>query len=398
MRGWKPTQCRIPLWPNAHVQTIRWILPQHAIIMALTSIAAVTVSTDALPLKISPRDGNTSLQFLKEWMAANKDWLDQKLLEHGAILLQGFDVNEAIDFQEAVLQFSPDLCDTYRGTSPRNQIPGTQYVFSASEFPPHYPIPQHLEMAFLPAPPRRLFFCCLEAPTSAGGETCLADYKKVYETMDPKIRQSFEDKGVMHIRNYVRQRSYFTDPSMMKGWEAVFGTKDQEEVARELTEDRMEHSWGENDSLRIVNRVPAIEKHPQSGHKVWFNHLMVFHWTMYYDEPYRVYQRLGGLKQLLYSWVLWAASFFYIGLKAPSAKLSLGMNTCYGDGAAIPYRTVSHVRDTVWRNLVFNRWEQGDVLMIDNFRVSHGRQPFSGRRKIVVSWSNPMTRLSLIRS
>ena len=87
-----------------------------------------------------------------------------------------------------------------------------------------------------------------------------------------------------------------------------------------------------------------------------------------------MYQRLGGLKQLLYSWVLWAASFFYIGLKAPSAKLSLGMNTCYGDGAAIPYRTVSHVRDTVWRNLVFNRWEQGDVLMIDNFRVSHGRQ------------------------
>ena len=79
----------------------------------------------------------------------------------------------------------------------------------------------------------------------------------------------------MHIRNYVRQRSYFTDPSMMKGWEAVFGTKDREEVARELAEDQMEHSWGENDSLRIVNRVPAIERHPQSGHKVWFNHLMV---------------------------------------------------------------------------------------------------------------------------
>ena len=162
MRGWKPTQCRIPLWPTAHVQTIRWD-STTACNMAWTSIAAVTVSTDALPLKISPRDGNTSLQFLKEWMAANKDWLDQKLLEHGrpytsswetckccilvallahkitsscmfndcicyigAILLQGFDVNEAIDFQEAVLQFSPDLCDTYRGTSPRNQILGTQ--------------------------------------------------------------------------------------------------------------------------------------------------------------------------------------------------------------------------------------------------------------------------------
>ena len=54
--------------------------------------------------------------------------------------------------------------------------------------------------------------------------------------------------------------------------------------------------------------------------------------------------------------------------------MKLGMNTCYGDGTTLPLKTVSHVRDTVWKNLVFNRWQQGDVLMIDNFRVSHGRQ------------------------
>ena len=69
-------------------------------------------------------------------------------------------------------------------------------MFSASELPSFFPIAQHLEMAFLPAPPRKLFFCCLEAPTSAGGETCLADFRKVYEQMDPGIRQTFEEKGV----------------------------------------------------------------------------------------------------------------------------------------------------------------------------------------------------------
>lgn len=79
----------------------------------------------------------------------------------------------------------------------------------------------------------------------------------------------------MHIRNYVRQRNYFTDPSMMKGWEAVFGTKERAEVERELTEDKTDFSWGENDTLRIVNRIPAVERHPQSGHRIWFNHLMV---------------------------------------------------------------------------------------------------------------------------
>jgi len=80
------------------------------------------------------------------------------------------------------------------------------------------------------------------------------------------------------------------------------------------------------------------------------------------------------MTQFFYSWLLWAASFFYIGLRPPSSQAQLGMNACYGDGSAIPYNSVKHVRDTVWKNLVFNRWEQGDVLLIDNFRVAHGRQ------------------------
>lgn len=71
-----------------------------------------------------------------------------------------------------------------------------QYVFSASELPGYFPIPQHLEMSFLPAPPRSLFFCCLVAPTSAGGETCLCDFEKVYNQLDPAVRQRFEEKGV----------------------------------------------------------------------------------------------------------------------------------------------------------------------------------------------------------
>lgn len=50
-------------------------------IMALT-VADVTVE-GILPLKIGPKDGNTSTEYLKKWIAVNKEWLDQKLLEHG---------------------------------------------------------------------------------------------------------------------------------------------------------------------------------------------------------------------------------------------------------------------------------------------------------------------------
>ena len=38
----------------------------------------------------------------------------------------------------------------------------------AAEVPVNYPIAQHLEMSFLPAPPRQLFFGCLKAVDGDG--------------------------------------------------------------------------------------------------------------------------------------------------------------------------------------------------------------------------------------
>ncbi|CAI8053670.1 hypothetical protein GBAR_LOCUS29333, partial [Geodia barretti] len=62
-------------------------------------------------------------------------------------------------------------------------------------------------MSFLPAPPRFLFFCCLEAPTSVGGETSLCDFRKVYQQLDP---------AVLYSRYYTPVKSgLFSDPTMM---------------------------------------------------------------------------------------------------------------------------------------------------------------------------------------
>lgn len=99
--------------------------------------------------------------------------------------------------------------------------------------------------------------------------------------------------------------------------------------------------------------------------------LQVFHWSMIPSEMYRVYRRLGGLKYLLLSWVAWILKIFFLNILGPSW---LGFHTSFGDGSAIPESYLEHARDVVWRNMVFNRWQQGDIVMIDNFRISHGRQ------------------------
>ena len=52
----------------------------------------------------------------------------------------------------------------------------------------------------------------------------------------------------------------------------------------------------------------------------------------------------------------------------------MAVHARFGDGTEIPLSDVSHVRDTIHKNMVFNRWRKGDLVMIDNFRVSHGKQ------------------------
>ena len=48
----------------------------------------------------------------------------------GAILFKGFSVEEAIHFQEVVQSIEKELSNEYRGTSPRQLIPGTQVKYT----------------------------------------------------------------------------------------------------------------------------------------------------------------------------------------------------------------------------------------------------------------------------
>ena len=104
-----------------------------------------------LPLVLSPLFDD-SLEFLCQWLVANRSWVEDKMLQHGAVLIRGFAVDSPPDFEQAISALQPNLCDSYRGTSPRSCFDGTKYMFSAADVPVTYPIGQHCEMAFLRYP------------------------------------------------------------------------------------------------------------------------------------------------------------------------------------------------------------------------------------------------------
>ena len=104
-----------------------------------------------LPLVISPRFDD-SLEFLCQWLVANRSWVDEKMLAHGAVLIRGFQVNTPPEFERAISSVQPNLSNSYRGTSPRFVFDGTKFMFSAADVPVNYPIGQHVEMSFLRYP------------------------------------------------------------------------------------------------------------------------------------------------------------------------------------------------------------------------------------------------------
>ncbi len=336
-----------------------------------------------LPLLLSPSPGaSPSVERLVEILAAHPGWREEALLRHGALLLRGFSVSGPDDFEEVARAFRQDLKNDYLGTSPRDAL--TEFVFSASELPGHYPIPQHCEMSFIKNPPDALFFSCLHAPEGPGGETPLVDFQAVWEALDVAVREEFLARGVTNIRNYCGPSGGSSfDLWKLKRWDEMFRTTDREKVKEVSVRNGFHPEFFGKDGLRLTNTQNAMKPHPQTGKPVWFNHTAVFHLSAVPGEYRRIASRMPEFRYQ----ALTQVSRFLVWAKGRTPPETQAMHCTYGDGSPIADQDMEHVRDVIWAHMAFPRWHKGDVTVIDNHRVAHGRMPYRGPRKVAVCWA-----------
>jgi alpha-ketoglutarate-dependent taurine dioxygenase len=130
----------------------------------------------------------------------------------------------------------------------------------------------------------------------------------------------------------------------------------------------MQAEWRDNDRLRTRAIRQVVATHPQTGDTVWFNHAHMFH----------VSNLSAAVRDALLS---------------EFKEDELPRNAFYGDGSAIESSVLDEIRETYNSTAVAFPWQRGDILMVDNFLVSHGREPFVGPRKILVAlaelYANP---------
>lgn len=104
-------------------------------------------NTGPFPLVLTPGADldHLDLSLLTQSIKDQKPWLDSLLHKAGAILLRGFPVNTASDFNDVVEAFDFEELPYIGGAAPRNKVVGR--IFTANEAPPDQRIEFHHEMA-----------------------------------------------------------------------------------------------------------------------------------------------------------------------------------------------------------------------------------------------------------
>jgi alpha-ketoglutarate-dependent taurine dioxygenase len=289
---------------------------------------------------------------LSQWLETNKQSVLDKLHTTGAVLFRGFDLLSIEAFEQLLTNLSGELVDySYRST-PRNQVSGK--IYTSTHYPAHQTIALHNEMSYSRQWPTIIGFFCVQ-PAAEGGETPLADSRRVFAQIDPEIRKEFIRKQVMYVRNY-------DDDALDLSWREVFQTDSRTEVESYCRKAGMKAEWNGDKQLRTSQVCQAAIKHPLTGEMVWFNQAHLFHVSSLDDDVRSLLQSTGNEPR----------------------------NAFFGDGSEIDEATLDHIRSVYENEKVAFPWQRGDVLVLDNILKAHGRKPYRGPREIVVGMGRLM--------
>lgn len=272
---------------------------------------------------------------------------------NGAILFRGYDIDNEISLEKCTSNFPGDSLDYIGGNSPRTKLHNK--VYTSTEHPSESFISLHNELSYASNWPKFLFFSC-SIPSHIGGSTVIADSRKIYNDLSEKLLNEFKNKGVKYIRNLNNGIGAGVS------WQKTFETNNKYEVEEHCKLNQINIKWLNNNNLQLIQNRQAVLQHDISKDWVWFNQADQFHPS---TNPPEIYEALMD---------------FY-----EDDVFSMPQYACFGDGSLIPLEYFDEIREVTKKHSVYFKWNKGDLLILDNILIAHGREPFQGERKILVS-------------
>ncbi|VEU20732.1 DEKNAAC101543 [Brettanomyces naardenensis] len=322
---------------------------------------------------------------------SEEGFFNSVLKEHGAIVLRLGNPDPAVlsTYIKIIGKGSGDSPFQQIGsTAQRTQI--TDILTNANESSPELEIFQHNEFSRFNRYPTKLYFACskYEVTKSDGGEgkdgpngadhphssvqtigqTPLVHGRELFDALQQKVPLLITELSKRGL--YMEQVwKYETDDHT--GW------TDKYSFGRDILE-------GDSLEQKKKKAEPLIAEYVSKD----------FHWDPStndlivgeHTQPLRTYENESESYGVSFN----SIPTFYAGMKYKKNSYGKTRSISYDDGGEISEYYLDTILETS-RELEYNHeWEEGDIVIVDNYQVSHGRKPWKGVKKVLVSmWDKP---------
>jgi len=299
------------------------------------------------PVKISANETGVDLC---SWLENNRMTFRELFDNHGSLLFRNFNIREVEQFSKVSEYLIDDLV-TDNGEHRAINDSGT--VQTPVEYSKSHKLLWHNENTFNALWPSKILFGC-HTPSDEGGETPLVDCNAIYEAIPKNMVDKFAKYGVMYVRNYG------CEDGVGLGWKTVFSTDSRSVVEEKCREQNIQFEWKPNDRLVTYSIRPAFIKHPISGKFCWVAQIQHWHHSCL-DKATRT------------------------SLETIHETEDFPRNCFIGNGEVIEDEFVINLLK-VYEDIEFVfQWQKGDVLILDNRSIAHGRNEYIGERFLMVS-------------
>ncbi len=286
------------------------------------------------------------------WAAEHRDALRAVVAEHGSVLVQGLDLGDATETGVVFRRLSTGLM-TEKEVFAARQTYGDG-VYSSTKWPPGQQMCMHHELSYAFEFPGLMMFACLGAPT-AGGATGVADSAAVLRALPADLVDRFRREGWLLTRNY--------NEDIGASVAEAFGTDSRVAVENYCRANAIDFEWQPDGSLRTRQRRSALVSHPLTGQRCWFNQIAFLN-ERTIDPEIREY------------------------LVDVFGEDGLPFNTRFGNGDPIGEDVVELLNEVYEAHTVREPWHPGDLMLVDNIRTAHSRDPFEGPREVIVAMAD----------
>ncbi|MGH3575607.1 MAG: TauD/TfdA family dioxygenase [Pseudonocardiaceae bacterium] len=286
------------------------------------------------------------------WAAEHRDALRTAVAEHGSVLVRGLGLRDSTEVGAVFARLATGLMTEKEAFASRQTY--SAGVYSSSKWPSNQPMCMHHELSYTLEFPGLMLFACLSAPTD-GGATAVADSPTVLDALPTELVKRFEREGWLLTRNY--------NDEIGASFAEAFGTEDRATVESYCRANAIEFQWQPDGGLRTRQLRSAVVRHPVTGQRCWFNQIAFLNeWTI--DPEVRE---------------------FLVDVYGADG---LPFNTHFGNGDPIGEDVVALLNRVYETNTAREPWQAGDLMLVDNVRTAHSREPFEGPREVLVAMAD----------